>query len=645
MVFFSFVLKTAISGLSDGGKANYEVLYCSNYTSTNQQNWPIYNLTGFGIHHLNQSQVPGAAGPVYAVNYLSRLSLVDLTGRDPVAQLLAASVAGSIPCVQWFGEEYPVEDSSVYESLYNPLHPYSNKDSVYSSEIDSGWLDVLAPTQGGTQLTDPYARQAISLLRTFVAYQSRPWSIVASDPSVSDALIGSAPKEDVLTNPSAIPGTGTLYYKNAQIANGILDTIEPRYYVLATALPPSLSGFQKVPFFDKNYTSEDSLSESLYERLTDAVKLLNAVPPIDQNLNKISPDIATAETVFNLQRAVFDVPFTGLYFKKIDHVNKTYSYTMQVGTNPVISNVMGFPTAGFRATLQQSQLSNGILRFSNASLGTTVITQGTRAFPYLEKAQIGIPFGSIIGRILYPLGISFLLPIFTLILVKDKETKILVMLRMNGLGDVTGYYVSTYILFYINYCLSAIIFLVTGYAVSLELFVKTSAGILIILLLLWGHIQITLAFIFSALFRSSSVATVGVFILTVCGVVTSFILDQVFESTTSFPIPLYIWPPFLFYRILDMLNRHATSTLLGPYTFKMLVPGDIVFNGIFIMAAEVVILMAAAIYLSQVMPTEFGTQRSWHYPLTDSYLWKGKEGSVIEVIPLFNRRLPRRKLR
>ena len=180
---------------------------------------------------------------------------------------------------------------------------------------------------------------------------------------------------------------------------------------------------------------------------------------------------------------------------------------------------------------------------------------------------------------------------------------------------------STYITFYIKYCLSSLVFIVAGYATRLELFTKTAAGIYIILFLLWGHIQVCLAFIFSAIFRSSSVATVLVFILTVCGVVTSFILDQIFISTTSFPPALYIWPPFLFYRLLDLLNRHATSTALAPYTFKMLIPGNVIFNGFIILAAEVVALFLLAVYLSQTLHSTFGSPRPWHFPVTDLIAW------------------------
>ena len=247
---------------------------------------------------------------------------------------------------------------------------------------------------------------------------------------MNPSFLGTSPKQDPLTDNTQIPGTDALYFKTASQANGILDTIEPRFYVLATPNPPALQGFQQVPFFQQNYSTLESLSDAYNERITSAIKKLKNVPPVNQQVFKISPDIAIAQAVFGMQAAVEGVPFAGMYFSNLDHDSKNYAYTMQVGTNDAIANVQGFPVAGFRALLLQSQLSNGLLRYSNPTQGANVITQGTMAFPYQLPAQIGIPFGSIIGRILYPLGISFLLPIFTLALVQDKERRILVMLRM-----------------------------------------------------------------------------------------------------------------------------------------------------------------------------------------------------------------------
>ena len=424
MIVLSFVLRTVIANLSDGGGNKFQVLYCSDKDSSNQQNWPIYNINGVQIQKNSDKSI-------YYVNYLSRLALVDLTGRDPIAQVVAATAAGSLPCVQWFAEGYPTDRFDVYSKPNRFENSYANKDSLYTYEILSGWLDVLLPTKGGTDLTSDIARQAISLLRTFISYQTRPWSIVASNPNIATNVIGNAPKQPPLNDSSQIPGANaTIYFKPASEADGLLGTIEPRFYVLLQANPPGLTGYQQVPFFEKNYTSEDELSEVYYQKITEAIQILADVPPVNQKLYDVSPDIAVAQSLFQMKDAVSGVPFTGIYFDSINHDNKTYGYTIQSGNNDAISNVQGFPSAGFRSILTQSQLSNSILRFSNPSLGSTTITQGTRAFPFLQDAQLQIPFGSIIGRILYPLGISFLLPIFTLALVREKENKILVMLRM-----------------------------------------------------------------------------------------------------------------------------------------------------------------------------------------------------------------------
>ncbi|KAJ3274372.1 hypothetical protein HDV01_002976 [Terramyces sp. JEL0728] len=625
MIILAFLLKIIIAEYSDGSPT-YQVQYCSMADSTNQQNWPIYNISGIGITRFNASDIPYATLPVRAVNYLSRLSLVDVTGRDPLSELTALSVAGS---VQWFGEDYILSNTSAYENSPSPLHTYSTKDSAYTSEILSGWLDVLAPTNGGTNLVDPYAKQALSLARTFSSYQMRPWAIVGSSTSVTSSLIGTVPKLSPVSNASQIPA-GIPYFKSGQSANGILDTIEPRWYTLSSSL--SVSGYQQVPFFLQNFTDQQSLSDYLYSAIQSSIDKLSKIQPVSSAVQALSQDIAAAQTLANLHGALDDTPYVGIYFDQIDHAKKNYSYSLQIGENGVLSNIQGFPTAGLRKLLQQSQLSNGILRMSDPKLAQTVITQGTRAFPYLEPGQVFFPFGSVIGRILYPLGISFLLPIFTLTLVKDKEARILAMLRMNGLGDASGYYISSFITFYISYVVSMFVFYVTGYLTRLELFTETAFSVLIIAILLWGFVQVSMAFFFNSLFKSSSVANVGVFLIVICGVVTSYILDQVFPDPATFPTVVMIWPPFAFYRVLGLLNRHATSNVLASYTLDMVIPGDQVFFGFILMSVEIVVVIILSIYLTQVIPDTFGRCRPWNYPITDIQNYMKKGGIVEEKV-------------
>lgn len=67
---------------------------------------------------------------------------------------------------------------------------------------------------------------------------------------------------------------------------------------------------------------------------------------------------------------------------------------------------------------------------TSATANTTRITHGFRGMPQLFSSKAEIPIASMVGRILYPFGVSFLLPIFVITLVKEKEDRILVMMRM-----------------------------------------------------------------------------------------------------------------------------------------------------------------------------------------------------------------------
>lgn len=132
--------------------------------------------------------------------------------------------------------------------------------------------------------------------------------------------------------------------------------------------------------------------------------------------------------------------------------------------------------------------------------------------PNLLNNAITFPIASFIGRILFPFGVSFLLPIFTIILVKEKEDRILIMMQMNGLKK-RAYFISHFLHFYAMHFVSSTVFLVTGKVTNLEMFSKTSAGVLILMFFMWGNVQIALAFLFSTIFSKNRTALGTLFIL------------------------------------------------------------------------------------------------------------------------------------
>jgi hypothetical protein len=85
------------------------------------------------------------------------------------------------------------------------------------------------------------------------------------------------------------------------------------------------------------------------------------------------------------------------------------------------------------------------------------------------------------------------------------------MMKMNGM-KLWAYYLSHYVTFYALYAVSSLIFLITGKFSGLEFFTLTDSSVLILLFFVWGHVQIALAFLFSAIFSKSRTALGNIFI-------------------------------------------------------------------------------------------------------------------------------------
>lgn len=186
----------------------------------------------------------------------------------------------------------------------------------------------------------------------------------------------------------------------------------------------------------------------------------------------------------NVGIALENMPHGAIYFKYLNHSTKSYSFNYHIGKDIRLSSSL--PSAGIRLLTQQTQLDNGILRNSNITLlGNAQITQGLRLLPQYTTTAILVSVGGLVGQVLYPFGVSFLLPIFAIILVQEKEQRMLVMMKMNGMKE-WAYYLSHYVVFYILYCISSIIFYISGYVAKLTMFTLTDVSVLALLFFLWG---------------------------------------------------------------------------------------------------------------------------------------------------------------
>lgn len=317
--------------------------------------------------------------------------------------------------------------------------------------------------------------------------------------------------------------------------------------------------------------------------------------------------------------AVTNMPWGAIHFDRADPGSLAWSYTLQMGMDKRIQSAASYPSAGIRLLAQQSQLSTAFARQVAGGVNTTgaanalpMVTHGFRVLPQVKSSKFDIPVASYSGNILYPFGISFLLPVFVIMLVREKEERIRVMMEMNGLSSIS-YYVTHYIHFYILYIISIIFFIIAGFIFQMELFTQTQPGVYILLFFVWGHAQIALAFFFSSLFSRSRSALALVFLVVLLGIILNSALEFVIPGDIN--LAYFIWPPFAFYRSLSILNVASTTTTRLAYRISDLRGGDQVMAAMIFLAVETLVFLVLAYYLAQVIPGEYGVRKPWYFPL------------------------------
>ncbi|KAI8815091.1 hypothetical protein BJ742DRAFT_659980, partial [Cladochytrium replicatum] len=565
-----------------------EYLYCSSLDAMDPAtNWPYTNILNTTVKGLlpvtDRSSIPDAQTDT--VRHLN-------VGPPPSAGTFSTA---NYPCVRWFGtNQYPY--SSLYERDPGRFQGgYENLDSTYTAQPKGGWLGVLALARLQTVLNQ---------------LQTRPNFIYTYNTTngVGPEMLGVRERTDpidLLSNPrallTAVRGTPAHpTYKSVNGSTSVFDTIEGRLYVgfeKNSSVPGGYSvGLQPVPWFTK-IGDDNAAIAALDDNIGSTIKATIAkLSTLNKTVLTAPSDQVTTEDFVqfyaDVGKVVNDVPYGGVHFDVLDFVNGVFNYTMVIGSDGRLERAATFAPAGLRQVILQSQLSNAILRKMNSTFyGSSSITQGFRSMPEFRSTAISLPIGSLVGRFLFPFGVSFLLPIFVITLVKEKEDRILVMMQMNGLKSIT-YYLTHYAHFY--------------------------------------TLHIAIAFFFSALFSRSRVALVTTFLIVLCSVVVYLASDFLFTDRAN--PAFFIWPPFAFYRILGVINTASYTsnslafnirTMWNPFTSE--IPSAII-----VMFIMTIVLLLLAGYLESVLPSEYGVPKPWHWPVSYPFLaltGKGRDGT------------------
>ncbi|KAJ3203256.1 hypothetical protein HDU67_010287, partial [Dinochytrium kinnereticum] len=457
--------------------------------------------------------------------------------------------------VFWFGNDYP-KLSPIYERNAG-VEGIGGLDTTYHPPPDGGWFTFLASSLTNTP--------DIATLSKFSQFQTYPWYITSvSTPSLLPLLGSRAERPEVNDpiglmnlfaaalnpNPSFTPFKPFSTTPDADGDYGLLGSVGDRYYLNASVSSSggaiSFAGVKNVPFFTpvgqaSRPAGLNDLDEDISRRLNEVLKSLAGLnksvlfmdEPGDSDFSAFFAEAA---------RVTSRVPYGAVFLEELGRGDMGVKMVLQVGTDKRISAAATYPTPGKRTMILLTSLSQSLARAFGS--GSETITQGVRAFPEKRRNRVDVSFGGLIGRVLYPFGVSFLVPIFVITLVKEKEDRI------------WAYHLTHYITFYLLYTISAFIFLVAGVFSRLDMFVKTEMSILLAFFFVWGH-----------------------------------------EESVGFG-------------------------LMIPYKLKMVKTGDEVYNTLTMLVLDFFLYLAMAMYLNEVVPTEFGVARPWHFPVT----------SVVELV-------------
>jgi hypothetical protein len=97
-------------------------------------------------------------------------------------------------------------------------------------------------------------------------------------------------------------------------------------------------------------------------------------------------------------------------------------------------------------------------------------------------------------------------------------------------------------------------------------------------------------------------------LLVLCSVIVSLATEKLFAEGRQAPIVFLFWPPFAFYRAVQLINIASYDLALRPFSLSDIVYGTEIFTCLSALIVEIVILFGVSYYLEAVFPSEFGVK-------------------------------------
>ena len=315
-------------------------------------------------------------------------------------------------------------------------------------------------------------------------------------------------------------------------------------------------------------------------------------------------------------------PYGGLYFSKYD--NRSLEYTVITpntfgGWIPFYYRRLSTLQEYYPAQDRRGHAINLVNNIYRKPLIYTIvstllwnqipeelpITTYYQAFP--EKLRFNYDIMSIVGMFLFGFCACFLLPNFVANLVLDKQERILILMKLSGL-KMRMYWMTNYLYFFMEYMVIVILTIATGLAFGVKLFTQTHWFIVLILYATWGHALISMSFVLSTFFNKIRTASVFCyFFIALASLICNHLNGAVFLLTKAHWI-LTLFPVFSFYRSIFLLEFGCLNLLC--YQMDALSLDNEFATLTLTTFISSSLLLVLAIYLHEVLPSDFGLHKS-----------------------------------
>ncbi|KAJ3452684.1 atp-binding cassette transporter subfamily a abca [Anaeramoeba flamelloides] len=260
---------------------------------------------------------------------------------------------------------------------------------------------------------------------------------------------------------------------------------------------------------------------------------------------------------------------------------------------------------------------------ANASCNNMRI--GLKKFP--EPVQhFSFDLISVAQPFFYQFLFHFMLPVFVIGIIVEKENKLIAIQRMMGL-NIKVYWLVNFIFCYTIYLLMVTVFYIIGYSLKFDFFWKNNFLTHFLLFILWGFNLVGMGFLISTWFKRIKTATIFGYVIILLLIFGSSMLysniigDGGKDDSTY--ISLQLIPSCAFYHGLQLLSDFSGPSMpgmkLSDVSIQILSIGS-VYLTLFIEAIVIFLLFA---YFYNVLPNNFSARKNPLFCFRYSF-WKNQ---------------------